>query len=270
MFTLPRLHQAVIANDLQAVRQFADEVESVDSYGFNALEIAKLLGRDECIKFLQPNLQTKTFLVGLRNYNRLLSLQSKQFPATFGVTYRSHLHVKSYDKLTELLRNCPLILRTPLGKENQFLGEKFKRQLWDGANVKFVISWVNDQIGYGLFADEDLPSGAYIGEYCGFVRRLSRFHHDENSFCLHYPTIFWSFEYFVVDALNEGNELRFMNHSSEPNVEPFSAVDRRLLHQIFLTSKPVSKGEQLLFDYGSDFWRKRRAVERMKERMKDE
>jgi hypothetical protein len=259
---LPKLHQAVIQNDLNSVREFAHNFarEEVDSLGFNAIEIAKLLGREKCVTLLEPSLQPKSFLIGLKNYNHLLPLHQKQFLTTFGMNYRSHLYFDSYQRIKEVISNCPYVLRF-WTKENQMLGEKYKREIWEGGSARLVIRWVNDQVGYGLFADEYLPSGTYVGEYTGRVRRLYRFHHNENPYCLHYPTKFWSLKYFVVDALKEGNELRFVNHSTNPNLQPFSAVDRQLIHQIFLTTRPVKKGDQLVFNYGEDFWRDRQPIE---------
>jgi hypothetical protein len=59
---------------------------------------------------------------------------------------------------------------------------------------------------------------------------------------------------FEVNALREGNELRFANHSSRPNL----AVDHTLVDGLFVTFfrvlRPVPRGEQLTVDYGEEYW----------------
>ena len=123
------------------------------------------------------------------------------------------------------------------------------------ANVS--IRWIDDDVGYGVFAEEDFEAGTYIGEYTGQVRTLNRWRPDSNAYCLQYPTRLFSWKYFIIDAFKEGNETRFINHNDVPNLQLSCAVDRGLSHLIFFTNRKVKKGEELTFDYGPDFWRHR-------------
>ncbi len=61
----------------------------------------------------------------------------------------------------------------------------------------------------------------------------------------------------MIDAALGGNELRFANHSSKPNITPYCLVRNRLLHLVLFTNQKVAKNTQLTFNYGKDFWRKR-------------
>jgi SET domain-containing protein len=63
-----------------------------------------------------------------------------------------------------------------------------------------------------------------------------------------------------VDALQEGNVTRFINHSNVPNLEPRCFVERGLLHQVFMARQKISKGTQLTFDYGNDYWIRRQKI----------
>ena len=59
---------------------------------------------------------------------------------------------------------------------------------------------------------------------------------------------------FEICALQEGNELRFVNHSTQANL----AVDHTLVDGLFVTFfrvvRPVVRGEQLTVDYGEEYW----------------
>jgi SET domain-containing protein len=50
----------------------------------------------------------------------------------------------------------------------------------------------------------------------------------------------------VIDALKEGNDSKWINHSCRPNCVP-DEVKGRIFIQ---TRRPVFKGEELTFDYG--------------------
>ena len=72
------------------------------------------------------------------------------------------------------------------------------------------------------------------------------------------PTKFWSLQYFVMDAQNAGNELRFANHSDTPNIRPFCLIDRGLVHIGFFALRQIEVGEELTFDYGRAYWKYRK------------
>lgn len=178
----------------------------------------------------------------------------EEFEAFFHIRY---LPVLKFANKKEAARNCPYVLRNRwTGGENLELGEKYRQRLGDVADVS--IRWIDPTFGYGLFTEKPLAKGEYIGEYTGVVRRLYRFHPDHNAYCFHYPTRFWSWKYMMVDALHEGNELRFANHSDDPTMEPLCMVDQNLLHLLFFAKRDLEEGEQLTFNYGEDYWRRRK------------
>jgi len=175
----------------------------------------------------------------------------------FGIIYRSHLTFLNDAMYMKAIANCPYILRFDwLAVENYALAEEFKDQLSKGMIADVYIKWIDDIMGYGLFANADLPAGTFVGEYTGVLRQLSRQHRDHNDYCLHYPTRFWSWNYMAIDALHEGNVTRFINHSDDPNLDPKCLVVGRVLHLVFITKKFVPRDSQLTFNYGPDFWSK--------------
>jgi uncharacterized protein len=257
------LHTAVIEDQLDSLKNkaFIDQWRDVsDSLGFTALEIAKLLGKYEAILALGEEIPSSFKLQpeGLKNP---LMLSLKGFEKALGFTYRPYLTFPSYSFLKQMVRECPYILRSSrLASDNYAWTHTYKNELGRGKTESIFIKWIDPILGYGVFAEKEIPYGSFVGEYTGIVRRLFRGHPDQNPYCLHYPTKLWSLKYCVVDAFREGNLTRFINHSSHPNLQPICLVEHGLLHQVFIANRVIKPGEQLTFDYGKDFWAKRKKM----------
>jgi len=133
----------------------------------------------------------------------------------------------------------------------------------------------------GVFATEDIPLGTYLGTYAGVVvigensttdfdnkKTKKEINEIIDDYYIPYPLTEEDHEEIedrngldlVIDAKYEGNEARFINDyrniAKEANVvyknaramqlgEPFIAV---------VTAKYISKGEELLVDYGATYW----------------
>lgn len=252
----PPLHLAVLHDDLEQLKALAqnEALKNVKNWlGYTALELAYLLYKTACINILHP--EKKRLIQISPPHQTTKQYDPVQFEEKFGLRYLSHLHFATYPLLQKAIRNCPWIIKsTALGEENRTLGMQYQEQISSGYVADVTIRWINETIGYGLFANEEMAKGTYIGEYTGQVRRMSRVRPDYNAYCFHYPTRLWSWNYFVIDAQHEGNELRFINHSPQPNLQPVCLFDRGLLHLAFITNDEVKAGEQLTFDYGPDYW----------------
>jgi uncharacterized protein len=178
----------------------------------------------------------------------------KEFEQFFGGIYLETLAFSTDECRAEVQKNIPWLLRwTVFGYEPRRLGAHLRQKLLSGFVADVSVRWIDDTKGYGLFAEADFPVDTYIGEYVGLVRKIQRFHADVNSYCMHYPTAFFSYNYFVLDAKDEGNETRFINHSNSPNLKPLCVLDRNLLHVVFYTTQRIVKGEELTFFYGKGF-----------------
>uniref|UniRef100_A0A8C9SF62 [histone H3]-lysine(36) N-trimethyltransferase n=1 Tax=Scleropages formosus TaxID=113540 RepID=A0A8C9SF62_SCLFO len=106
--------------------------------------------------------------------------------------------------------------------------------------------------GWGLRAAKDLAPNTFVLEYCGevldhkeFKARVKEYARSKN---IHY--------YFmalknneIIDATLKGNCSRFMNHSCEPNCETQKWTVNGQLRVGFFTTKGVSAGTELTFDY---------------------
>ncbi|KTF75336.1 hypothetical protein cypCar_00033330 [Cyprinus carpio] len=106
--------------------------------------------------------------------------------------------------------------------------------------------------GWGLRAARDLQPNDFVLEYCGevldhreFKARVKEYARNKN---IHY--------YFmalknneIIDATLKGNCSRFMNHSCEPNCETQKWTVNGQLRVGFFTTKAVTAGTELTFDY---------------------
>lgn len=79
-----------------------------------------------------------------------------------------------------------------------------------------AVEFIDEFIGFGLFAAQDIDEGLIIGEYTGIITRDQRKASAERcmDYSLYYPGLDGSLE---VDAREFGSLTRFINHSSSPN-----------------------------------------------------
>jgi SET domain-containing protein len=139
-------------------------------------------------------------------------------------------------------------------EEALLLGERFLPQIQSAYMPKVSVRWISDAIGHGLFAECDLPEGAYVGEYTGHVRKNDqRYFQPLNNYCYEYPVPDELGRSYVIDATN-GNLTRYINHSFTPNLRPVHAFANGFYHLIFLTLTAIPAGTQLCYDYGQNYW----------------
>jgi len=155
--------------------------------------------------------------------------------------------------------------RSPYYEANRPEFEDLTRRYGDdlraGRRAPLEIRDAGAGVGLGLFAAADLKAGDLVGEYAGVVEEASDAPPDQkidghylSDYSWNYPDELDDGTEFEINALREGNELRFANHSSRPNL----AVDHTLVDGLFVTFfrviRPVSAGDQLFVDYGDEYW----------------
>ncbi|MBI2743236.1 MAG: SET domain-containing protein-lysine N-methyltransferase [Chlamydiales bacterium] len=161
---------------------------------------------------------------------------------------------KVFDKVVKLCKKADQ--KGAIERRQRWLGALFADDIERGAHNDFVIRWIDGKVGYGVFATKDMAPFAFVGEYTGEVRKRVR-DDKRNSYCFTYLIGDEKKSSYIIDAEKKGNITRFINHSDTPNLEPISVFSGGVMHVILLTRTWIQKGQQLTYDYGEDYWKKR-------------
>ncbi|MBS0620856.1 MAG: SET domain-containing protein-lysine N-methyltransferase [Verrucomicrobia bacterium] len=145
--------------------------------------------------------------------------------------------------------------RGQVSEEALRLGKEYRKEIEEGYLPKVLTRRVEEIAGDGLFADEEIAEGAYVGEYTGVLRRndLRRYFEPLNPYCYQYPLLDELGKNLVIDA-KRGNATRLINHSDTPNLKPLFAFLDGYYRLIFLALRRIERGEQLFYDYGKSYW----------------
>jgi hypothetical protein len=126
-----------------------------------------------------------------------------------------------------------------------------------------LVKPTGDVRGNGAFATTTIPEGTFLGEYDGEIL-------DNTAFSLRYPEQLADFamaidDEYVIDAVEYVPNIKcfhpvHINHSAgRANVKRF--YKRRDQRVLFFTTRDVLPGEELLYDYGRQYWRTRSDLE---------
>jgi uncharacterized protein len=176
------------------------------------------------------------------------------FKKIFNVKYLPHLVFDSYHTFLKVIKIINKNVKKGFIDKQKFVVTNILREkILMGYKPKIVIEKMSDIIGWGVVVEEDIYKGQFVGEYVGVVKKKTRFVIKRNMYCMSYTTHPVSNPY-VIDAKDIGNFTRFINHSSNPNLNLVSVIVDGLIHMIFFANQDISKSSQLTFDYGDGFW----------------
>ncbi len=147
--------------------------------------------------------------------------------------------------------------------------EKYQQLIEEGYEAPWYVQYVNDKVGYGAFAADDIEAGQLIAEYTGVI--YDQEYHDQHQpidskymWTLPAPSYFKDPSLrFLVDAKPVGNFVRFVNHSYHPNVQGITVYCEHDWHMIYVATRAIKQDEQLLVDYGRGYWSQRNEPEEM-------
>jgi len=88
--------------------------------------------------------------------------------------------------------------------------------------------------GRGLFARRDIAAEEFIGSYDGPATQKDGMH----------VLWIWNEDSERWEGINGKNEMRFLNHASEPNADWWGT-------DLYAT-RPIARDEEITFDYGWD------------------
>src|SRR5687768_6484861 len=98
----------------------------------------------------------------------------EDFQIAAGHGYISQLEFKDEKTFQRVRTECQIALRKGMiTAEIKWLGAFYAEQIRNHFVADVSIRWIDETLGYGLFAEQNIEAGGYIGEYAGVVRRRS-------------------------------------------------------------------------------------------------
>lgn len=189
----------------------------------------------------------------------LLTIQ--EFEKKFHITYYPELRFATPTVEKKVRQKYKKALYyNMIEKDRIWLGAYYSPFFRRGYVNQISIRWISDQVGHGVFAEKTMKPREYIGEYTGLLIRHPYFAYSPNDYSFSYTTPSRLPSRFSINSLHYGNEMRFLNHSDTPNCEAVGVVHDGIMRIIIRTFKPVAKGEQLTYDYGPDYWKRRNKI----------
>lgn len=133
----------------------------------------------------------------------------------------------------------------------------------NGYKAPNCIKWTSDDVGYGIFASEDIPAGTLIAEYAGMGSPKS---HIKNRTWLWKCPIKGQFidsfpNRVSLDGGIHGNEIRFIDHSDDRNTSPVLVHNGTNWVNCYYARKAIAKDEELFISYGKRYWKTRVKVD---------
>lgn len=179
-----------------------------------------------------------------------------------GASYTTHLSFEEASIQEKIEKKASVYANSLEAIEQRWLGTYFHREILNPPTEPFELRWINREIGWGLFAKTPLKKGAFIATYTGEVRRRRRTD-EKNSYCFQYLVPVLASPYLLIDAKEGGSLGRYLNHDKEGNVETRLVFLDGIYSILLSTARPIAAGEELCYDYGPDYWKKRPPPQRV-------
>lgn len=99
---------------------------------------------------------------------------------------------------------------------------------------------------WGVYAAEPIPANRKVIEYTG--EKISRRETRRRSLESEFTYLFTLDPYWTLDGASGGSGAEYVNHSCEPN------LTSRIIkgHIIYMSLRPIKRGEELTIDYRFD------------------
>lgn len=118
----------------------------------------------------------------------------------------------------------------------------------DPKHANYRLQARNSKIhGWGVYALENIPARRKVIEYTGeLISRKETKRRGEEQDAKVY--LFTLDDYWTIDGSVGGSGAEFINHSCDPNIH--AVIQRR--HILYMSLRPIKKGEELTIDYRFD------------------
>jgi len=244
------LHLAIVQKKYQEVALLKNQSDLFDQKDIFNLSTSDLL--------VHMGFSVKKSVVPVEKQGEIIAKTAEDYYNIFGVRYVSHLEFCDHKALKWVLKSCKKALQKKIiVTQQKWLGAFYHKEIEEGTIPNLIIRWIDSYIGYGVFAKSDLAPKTFIGEYSGLLRKRKKRVDQKNSYTFEYLIGETLDTPFTIDAKDQGNHCRFVNHDFEGNCDPMLIYQNGIMRVIVYTNRLVKKGEQITYDYGSEYWMKR-------------
>lgn len=250
------LHLAVLFNRIDLAEQLYAHDPHLklrrNRIGLTPLDLARFLPRKEIVSLLQ-----KVPAFNFCNVPNVKIQDPVYFNSLHNLTLLPQPIFKSEKVFTEVLKLAARAKQEDeIPPDRIWMGIYFSNEIQTEIYPKISIRFIDEEVGFGAFAEQRILPCTFVGEYTGIIQRKKKKELEENVHCVRYTIWGRGKDKFVINAEEAGNFTRFINHSAKPNLTLLSVYLRGLPRMIFVSLREISTGEQLTFDYGPIFWRK--------------
>jgi len=232
--------------------------------GFTAKELVLLLGKRSLYPLFGINFPKYFWLLEAQDDGpKKVSLE--QLEQFFSFSYAQTIRFLTYKQLKKAVSLSPWSYsKSFFFSEERELGKKLLEQVYFSSSLPFSVRFIDQLMGFGLYAEQDFEQNFFIGAYTGAFIPLKEA--ENTAYCFRYPVRWTSLYSYCIDSEKTGNLMRFINHSDRPNLVARPIVINNILHMALFTLHPIAKGEELFLHYGSDYWRKRMCISHIGEK----
>jgi len=139
-------------------------------------------------------------------------------------------------------------------KVNSVMYGKYLEEDYFKNDDRFYIQFIDQHKGFGLFAFKDIKQNDVIGVYTGLISMELGKKLFDSRYLFHITSIKHPYTGakadLYIDARVAGNQLRFVNHDSNPNCEAIYVPHNNMWNVIFVAKRDIAKNEEITISYG--------------------
>lgn len=254
------LHTALLENRFDCFEEllaYGLSPTQKNKWGMSPRDLAHFLGRTTFLPLLEVQKETGPITIFRNTDQRMHQISLEEFEQKLKIQYIDSLEFEHPDYLRWITKKSQKRLKkNNYRKMNKWILALHEKAIHHPRHDHIYIRYVDSYLGYGAFANRDIPALTYIGEYTGVVTLRKPKRTRFNDYVFGYMTGPKDSP-FIIDAKDKGNFTRFINHSNEPNLNSRWVITGGVTRIILFSNRLIAKGEQFTYDYGKYYWRSR-------------
>ncbi|PRP89471.1 hypothetical protein PROFUN_01334 [Planoprotostelium fungivorum] len=239
------LHFAIFTENKELFLFLLDvgaDVEKKDNYFGTPLDYGRMMGRI-------PRYNPDSPLPTLKSWDivkkKVIDMSVEQFEGITGTIFTPFL-VCGTEYIEELMFSGMSIENPDAEFRNRYVPAIYN----ESGDERVVLHKIDDVVGYGVFACQDIAEGEYIMRYGGYLNSTDKV--QTKSYLMAS-----GLEGVGLDSFKYRNMGGMINHSTDANAESQCIFDRGAEQAVIIAKKNITKGTQILINYSKNYWSKK-------------